>query len=196
MFIGLERQLRGKPLDVRSGVLICLGTHVFIRLGLSHATGNVDQTRVLGQVVTGVGFLGAGVMLTRGHYVVGLTTASVIWVLAAIGATIGFGNYSGAIALTLVDAGGPHHPRSGGSTPGEHASRSAREGQLDRPRHQVIDQAFASAAFLCCFRCCCSWKTPATPRSVSAEPATVQRVIGSLMNIAPRMTAITGFTYP
>jgi putative Mg2+ transporter-C (MgtC) family protein len=102
MIIGLERQLRGKPLDVRSGVLICLGTDVFIRLGLSHATGNVDQTRVLGQVVTGIGFLGAGVMLTRGHYVVGLTTASVIWVLAAIGATIGFGNYAGAIALTLV----------------------------------------------------------------------------------------------
>jgi putative Mg2+ transporter-C (MgtC) family protein len=102
MMIGLERQLRGKPLDVRSGVLVCLGTHVFIRLGLSHATGNVDPTRVLGQVVTGIGFLGAGVMLTRGPHVVGLTTASVIWVLAAIGATIGFGNYSGAIALTLV----------------------------------------------------------------------------------------------
>ncbi len=103
--IGLERQLRGKPLDVRSGVLVCLGTHVFIRLGLMHATGNVDPTRVLGQVVTGIGFLGAGVMLTRGQHVVGLTTASVIWVLAAIGALIGFGNYAGAIALTLVVLG-------------------------------------------------------------------------------------------
>ena len=100
--IGLERQLRGKPLDVRSGVLICMGTHVFIRLGLMHAAGNSDPTRVLGQVVTGIGFLGAGVMLTRGQHVVGLTTASVIWVLAAIGASIGFGNYGGAIALTLV----------------------------------------------------------------------------------------------
>ena len=103
--IGLERQLRGKPLDVRSGVLICLGTHIFIRLGLtasSHATGNVDPTRVLGQVVTGIGFLGAGVMLTRGKHVVGVTTASVIWVLAAIGASIGFENYGSAIALTLV----------------------------------------------------------------------------------------------
>lgn len=100
--IGLERQLGGKPLDVRSGVLICLGTNVFIRLSLMHATGNVDPNRVLGQVVTGIGFLGAGVMLTRGHRVVGVTTASVIWVLAAIGATIGFGNYAGAIALALV----------------------------------------------------------------------------------------------
>jgi putative Mg2+ transporter-C (MgtC) family protein len=102
MMIGLERQLRGKPLDVRSAVLICLGTHVFIRLGVTHGSGNSDPTRVLGQVVTGIGFLGAGVMLTRGHYVVGLTTAAVIWALAAIGATIGFGNYRGAIALALV----------------------------------------------------------------------------------------------
>jgi putative Mg2+ transporter-C (MgtC) family protein len=100
--IGLERQLRGKPLDVRSGVLICLGTHVFIRLSLMHSTGNVDPNRVLGQVVTGIGFLGAGVMLTRGQRVVGVTTASVIWVLAAIGASIGFGNYAGAMALALV----------------------------------------------------------------------------------------------
>lgn len=104
--IGLERQLRGKPLDVRSGVLICLGTHVFIRLSLTAqaagVTGNIDATRVLGQVVTGIGFLGAGVMLTRGKHVVGVTTASVIWVLAAIGATIGFGNYGGAAGLTLV----------------------------------------------------------------------------------------------
>lgn len=101
-FIGLERQLRGKPLDVRSGVLICLGTHIFIRLSLMHSSENVDPNRVLGQVVTGIGFLGAGVMLTRGKRVVGVTTASVIWVLAAIGASIGFGNYAGAIALAMV----------------------------------------------------------------------------------------------
>jgi len=100
--IGLERQLRGKPLDVRTAVLICLGTHVFIRLGVVHGSTTGDPTRVLGQVVTGIGFLGAGVILTRGHHVVGLTTASVIWVLAAIGATIGFGNYPAAIALALV----------------------------------------------------------------------------------------------
>ena len=100
--IGLERQLRGKPLDVRSAVLVCLGTAVFIRLGVTHLAPNSDPTRVLGQVVTGIGFLGAGVMLTRGGHVVGVTTATVIWVLAAIGASIGFGNYSAAIVLTLV----------------------------------------------------------------------------------------------
>ncbi|MDH4336820.1 MAG: MgtC/SapB family protein, partial [Candidatus Krumholzibacteria bacterium] len=60
MIVGLERQLRGKPLDVRTAVLICLGTHVFIRLGADLTTERVDATRVLGQMVTGVGFLGAG----------------------------------------------------------------------------------------------------------------------------------------
>lgn len=102
VMVGLERQLRGKPLDVRTAVLICLGTHVFIRLSTSNAVGNVDPNRVLGQVVTGIGFLGAGVILTRGHMVLGLTTAAVIWVLAAIGACIGFENYGAAIALALV----------------------------------------------------------------------------------------------
>ena len=94
--------MRGKPLDVRTAVLICLGTHVFIRLGAVLAGPGSDPTRVLGQVVTGVGFLGAGVILTRGHYVVGLTTASVIWVLAAIGAAIGFEKYGAAISLSVV----------------------------------------------------------------------------------------------
>jgi len=102
VIVGLERQLRGKPLDVRTAVLICLGTHIFIRLGASHSGDAVDPTRVLGQVVTGIGFLGAGVILTRGHFVMGLTTAAVIWVLAAIGACIGFRNYGAAIALALV----------------------------------------------------------------------------------------------
>lgn len=102
VIVGLERQLRGKPLDVRTAVLICLGTHIFIRLGTAFDDETVDATRVLGQVVTGIGFLGAGVIMTRGQYVVGLTTAAVIWVLAAIGACIGFGNYGAAIALSLV----------------------------------------------------------------------------------------------
>lgn len=102
LIVGLERQLRGKPLDVRTAVLICLGTHIFIRLGTEYTGGGDDATRVLGQVVTGIGFLGAGVILTRGQYVMGLTTAAVIWVLAAIGACIGFGNYGAAIALAFV----------------------------------------------------------------------------------------------
>jgi putative Mg2+ transporter-C (MgtC) family protein len=100
--VGLERQLRGKPLDVRTAVLICLGTHVFVRLAVVMSGDHADTMRVMGQLVTGIGFLGAGVILTRGNQVTGLTTAAVIWSLASIGAAIGFAKYGAAIALSAV----------------------------------------------------------------------------------------------
>ena len=101
-FIGLERQLRGKAVGVRTSTLICLSTYVFVQLGAGFEGDRADPTRVLGQVVTGVGFLGAGVILARGGVVVGVTTASVIWMLASIGATIGFGEFYAAIVLSLI----------------------------------------------------------------------------------------------
>jgi putative Mg2+ transporter-C (MgtC) family protein len=100
--IGFERQLRGKPLDVRTAVLICLGTNVYIRLGVVISGEHADTMRILGQVVTGIGFLGAGVIFNRGAHVQGLTTAAVVWTLAAIGAAIGFERYSAAIAFSIV----------------------------------------------------------------------------------------------
>jgi putative Mg2+ transporter-C (MgtC) family protein len=103
--VGLERQLRGKPAGVRTSILICLSTSVFIHLGAAASGGQGDPSRVLGQLVPGVGFLGAGVMLAREGVVTGVTTAAVIWVLAAIGAAIGLGNHLGALALALVTVG-------------------------------------------------------------------------------------------
>lgn len=103
--VGLERQLRGKPAGVRTSILICLGTAVFIHLGAAVAGPGADTTRVVGQLVTGVGFLGAGVMFAREGVVTGVTTAAVIWILAAIGAAIGLGLHAGAIALSLVTVG-------------------------------------------------------------------------------------------
>ncbi len=100
--IGLERQLRGKPAGVRTSCLICLSTAVFLALGRTLAGPDADTTRVLGQVVTGVGFLGAGVMLARGGVVTGVTTASVIWTLACIGSTVGLGYPRAAIGLSIV----------------------------------------------------------------------------------------------
>ena len=100
--IGLERQIRGKPAGVRTSILICLGTAVFIHLGTTVAGVGSDPTRVLGQLVTGVGFLGAGVMFAREGVVIGVTTAAVVWVLAAIGAAIGFGHHLAALALAGV----------------------------------------------------------------------------------------------
>jgi len=100
--IGLERQLRGKPAGIRTSILICLGTCLFIRLGVGEAGPGTDSTRVLGQVVTGIGFLGAGVIFARGGTVVGITSAAVIWLLAGIGAMIGFEWYVEAIAVAFI----------------------------------------------------------------------------------------------
>ncbi len=100
--VGLERQFRGKPAGVRTSILVCLGTSVFIHLGSAISGEGADPTRVLGQLVTGIGFLGAGVMFSRQGIVTGVTTAAVIWVLAAIGAAIGLGRYAGALALAVV----------------------------------------------------------------------------------------------
>ena len=103
--IGLERQLRGKPAGIRTSALVCLGTMTFVYLGSHIGRDVADPTRVLGQVVTGVGFLGAGVILTRGGLVTGVTSAAVVWVLAAIGAAIGLNQWSGAVALTFTAVG-------------------------------------------------------------------------------------------
>ncbi len=103
--VGLERQLRGKPAGIRTSILICMGTQFFVMLGASFAGEHADPTRVLGQVVTGIGFLGAGVILAREGLVMGVTSAAVIWILAAIGAIIGLGYLSAAVALAFVTVG-------------------------------------------------------------------------------------------
>jgi putative Mg2+ transporter-C (MgtC) family protein len=100
--IGLERQLRGKAAGIRTSILICLGTELFVGLGASFSGDRVDPTRVLGQVVTGIGFLGGGVILAREGAVIGVTSAAVIWVLAALGSLIGLGHLLAALVLTLV----------------------------------------------------------------------------------------------
>lgn len=102
--IGLERQLRGKPAGMRTSSLICLGTAMFVYLGLgiSGIGGGGDATRVLGQVVTGVGFLGAGVIMTRNGLVTGVTSAAVVWVLAAVGSAVGIGRFGAAFAVSIV----------------------------------------------------------------------------------------------
>ncbi|SEA14878.1 MgtC/SapB family protein [Microbulbifer marinus] len=99
--IGFERQLRGKPVGIRTSILIVLGTYAFTALAVSIG-GGADRARVLGQVITGIGFLGAGVMLARDGVVVGVTSAATIWVQAAIGALIGFGVPGTAMTLAVL----------------------------------------------------------------------------------------------
>jgi|SRR5919107_1734904 putative Mg2+ transporter-C (MgtC) family protein len=103
--VGLERQLRGKAAGIRTSILICMGTHLFVSLGSSFGGERVDPTRVLAQVVTGIGFVGGGVILARDGAVIGVTSAAVIWVLAALGSLIGLGHLTAAIVLTLVTVG-------------------------------------------------------------------------------------------
>ena len=100
--VGFERQIHNKPIDIRTSVLICLGTMSFVFLG-EILPGEKDSTRVLGQIATGIGFLGAGAIITRQEgLVIGMTSASVVWVLAGIGAAIGFGEFEMGLALSLV----------------------------------------------------------------------------------------------
>ena len=102
IIIGLERQLSGKPTGIRTCSLICLGTYVFVAVNQLLQGNNIDPGRIVGQVVTGIGFIGAGVILTRQGVVVGITSASVIWVLAGVGILIGFGKFAASILLSIV----------------------------------------------------------------------------------------------
>ncbi|MGH7529412.1 MAG: MgtC/SapB family protein [Gemmatimonadales bacterium] len=103
--IGLERELGGKPAGLRTNILICIGavlyTHISIAM-LGGEAGGADPTRVAGQIVTGVGFIGAGTILHARGAVVGLTSAATIWVVAAIGVALGSRFYLEAVGTTLV----------------------------------------------------------------------------------------------
>jgi len=99
--IGLERQIKGKPVGIRTSILICLSTMFFITLAIT-IDGTGSAIRVLGQLVTGVGFLGAGVIMTKGDIVSGVTSASVVWLLASLGASIGLGHYGMAGVVCIV----------------------------------------------------------------------------------------------
>lgn len=100
--VGLERQIRGKPVGIRTSSLITLGTYVFLHSAMLLNNEVTDPSRVIGQVITGIGFLGAGVMLAKDGAVVGVTSAATIWVLAAIGVSISMGHLLVAIKLSIV----------------------------------------------------------------------------------------------
>lgn len=102
--IGIERQIRGKPAGIRTSALIILGTYIFIACSMfvSKHANMTDPSRIIGQVITGIGFLGAGVMLSKGRSVYGVTSAATIWALAAVGVCIGIGELASAFKLSCV----------------------------------------------------------------------------------------------
>lgn len=100
--IGLERELGGKPAGLRTNILICIGSVLYTKLSITMAAGNADPTRIAAQIVTGVGFIGAGTILHARGAVVGLTSAATIWVVAAIGVALGGAFYLEAAGTTLL----------------------------------------------------------------------------------------------
>jgi putative Mg2+ transporter-C (MgtC) family protein len=103
LVIGAEREFRGHPAGLRTMALISAGSCMFTGLGLIPTFGpNIDPTRIAAQIVTGVGFLGAGSILRQGELVRGLTTAASIWVAASLGMAVGFGYYVVAVFVAAV----------------------------------------------------------------------------------------------
>ena len=103
MMLGAERELKDKAAGFRTITLICLGSTLFTVLSYKLGGGeSEDATRIASYVVSGIGFLGAGVIFKDGFSINGLTTASIIWIAAAIGMSIGFGQFY--TALTFLAA--------------------------------------------------------------------------------------------
>jgi putative Mg2+ transporter-C (MgtC) family protein len=103
--VGLEREIAGKPAGLRTNILICIGAMLFTTMSIQAAfagPGHGDPTRIASQIVTGVGFIGAGTILHARGAVTGLTSAATIWVVAAIGTAIGAGAYVDALGTTLL----------------------------------------------------------------------------------------------
>ncbi|MBR6305474.1 MAG: MgtC/SapB family protein [Bacteroidales bacterium] len=102
-FIGLERELRSKEAGVRTHFIVALGSALFMIISQFAFEGRQhDAARVAAQVVSGIGFIGAGVIIFQKNAVRGVTTAAGLWVAAAIGLACGGGMYSVAIAATLL----------------------------------------------------------------------------------------------
>lgn len=103
--IGFEREIKGKEAGLRTHILICMGACLFTEMSVALAgpeASAADRTRIAAQIVTGIGFLGAGSILRTGNQVRGLTTAATIWVVAAIGIAIGAGEYVAAVGTTAL----------------------------------------------------------------------------------------------
>jgi len=101
--VGCEREWHGHPAGIRTMALVGVGACLFTGMGMETIFGaRVDPTRIAAQIVTGVGFLGAGTILRSGGEVHGMTTAATIWVVAALGMAVGFGFYGVAIFTTAL----------------------------------------------------------------------------------------------
>lgn len=100
--VGTERERKEKPAGVRTLVLVSLGSATFTMISFAFTTTTGDSGRVAAQIVTGIGFLGAGVILHGASGVSGTTTAATVWMTAATGMTVGAGYAPAGLALSLL----------------------------------------------------------------------------------------------
>jgi putative Mg2+ transporter-C (MgtC) family protein len=104
--IGIEREYRSKAAGLRTMIMICLGSTIFTQLSINLGGANPD--RIAANIVSGIGFLGAGVIFKDGLNVSGITTATTIWISAALGMAVGAGEYfvaligSGVVLVVLI----------------------------------------------------------------------------------------------
>jgi putative Mg2+ transporter-C (MgtC) family protein len=104
--IGIEREYRSKAAGLRTMIVICLGSTIFTEISIS--IGDSSPDRIASNIITGIGFLGAGVIFKDGLTISGITTATTIWISAALGMAVGAGEYfialvgSGVVLLVLT----------------------------------------------------------------------------------------------
>jgi len=89
IMLGLERQILGKPVGIRTSILIIFSVYIFMGIATYIY---IDHVKIIGQIITGVGFLGGGVIIAKEGKIQGMTSAATIWVLTAIGVLIGLGH--------------------------------------------------------------------------------------------------------
>lgn len=101
--IGLEREFKSKSAGLKTNMLVALGASIFVLVSLEFSNKDyTDLTRVLGQVVTGIGFLGAGAIIQKGTNIKGLTTAATIWCSAGAGCLAAVGMYWELLTITVL----------------------------------------------------------------------------------------------
>lgn len=101
LLIGFERQWQHKSAGLRTNTLVAVGSALFVLLSIIITKNGGDVTRIIGQVVTGIGFLCAGIIFKEGFSVHGLTTASTVWCCSAIGSLAAVGYYSETAVATV-----------------------------------------------------------------------------------------------
>jgi putative Mg2+ transporter-C (MgtC) family protein len=161
--IGFERQYRARMAGLRTNALVAVGATLFVLLsaygfgGLS-GSGSADPTRVAAQIVSGIGFLGAGVILRDGLSVRGLNTAATLWCSAAVGALAGAGLYPVAAAgtgvvlaanIVLRSAGRmvDRHPQSGGETAAHYTFLAVSKEEAEANIRALLVQALSRTDF-------------------------------------------------